>query len=95
MSSSIYQDDVVVRNKHGLHLRVAAELTKLCRAYQAHVALCRADGQQANVASPLSMLTLAATPGTVLRVRAEGIDAQAALSAVVNYFASEEAHAKS
>ena len=94
MSSSIYQGAIVVRSRHGLHLRVAAELTKLCRPFQAKVALCRDNGQQADVASPLSMLTLSATPGTVLKVQAEGDDAQAAVAAVVNYFDSQ-AHAES
>ena len=87
MSSSIFKDIITVRNSHGLHLRVASELAKLCRQFQATVTLSRLGGTPANIASPLSLLTLAVTAGTQLEAVAEGPDAEQALAAVVEYFA--------
>ncbi|MBR6471981.1 MAG: HPr family phosphocarrier protein [Victivallales bacterium] len=86
MSSSLSKDVITVRNSHGLHLRVASELARLCRQFQAKITLGRPGEPPVNIASPLSLLTLAVTAGTKLEAVADGPDADAALAAVVEYF---------
>ena len=93
MTSPIFKGAITIQNPHGLHLRVASELTRLCRPFHAKVMLSRANGSVADVASPLALLTLEATFGTRLEVVAEGTDAEQAGAAVVGYFAAN-AHAK-
>ena len=87
MTAPIFKDAITVNNSHGLHLRVASELVKLCRQFQSKVTLARPGEPPASAASPLSLLALAVTCGTKLEVVAEGPDAQQALTAVVDYFA--------
>ena len=94
MTTPTFQGAIIIQNPHGLHLRVASELVRLCRPFQAKVVLIRGDGVTADVSSPLALLTLEATCGTRLQVLAEGADAAQAGAAVVGYFSSTDVHAK-
>lgn len=77
---------VVVTNPQGLHARPAHEFVKLASRFQAKVELVkgheRVDGK-----SILALLTLAAGPGTELRIEAEGCDAELAVAALVELVA--------
>jgi phosphocarrier protein HPr len=73
--------EFVVRSHLGLHARPAGQFVTLAGRFECDVKVCRGrewvDGR-----SVLSLLSLAAGPGTRLRVRAVGPDAAAALRAL-------------
>jgi len=74
---------VTVVNRLGLHARAAAKLVRTAGAFRSSVRLVRADGGgAADAKSILSVLVLAASRGTGLKVTAEGADERAALDAV-------------
>jgi phosphocarrier protein len=66
--------DVEICNELGLHLRAAAAFVKVAEKFRSEIQLER-DGQRANGKSIISLVTLAATQGTAVRVIAEGPDA--------------------
>ncbi len=73
---------VVIKNPQGLHARPASLFVNLAQRFHATIEVVKeeniVDGK-----SILSILTLAATMGTELTIRAEGEDAQSALDALV------------
>ena len=76
-----------VKNRLGLHLRAASSLAETVGRFSSSVTIRR--GKNAiDARSVTSLLMLGAGPGTKLKVRAEGADAQAALSAVRSLFES-------
>lgn len=80
-----------VTSRLGLHARAAAHLVRVASRFRSSVTLERLDGnaEQADAKSILSILTLAASRGTVLRVVANGADEQEALEAVVDLFSRD------
>lgn len=73
--------EYVVVDPTGLHARPAGALAELVGGFDCKVTLC-ANGRRASAASPIEMLGLGASCGTVLSVSAEGTDAAAAIRAV-------------
>jgi len=78
---------VTICNQLGLHVRPAAQLATTAMRFRSDVWLLR-DGQTINAKSSLELLTLAAVLGSVLTVRAQGDDAEEAVTAIVNLIAS-------
>ena len=79
---------VTVVNDLGLHARAAAQLVRLAGKYRSRITLRRDDsGAFANAKSILSVLALAASIGTVLKLEADGADEQEAFDAVTAVFA--------
>ena len=75
--------EVRVVNRLGLHARAAAKLVRTASGFRSAVRLERADrAGAADAKSILSVLVLAASRGTGLKVTAEGADERAALEAV-------------
>ena len=73
----------MIVNRLGLHARAAARLVRTASAYRSTVRLERVDGSAvADAKSILSVLLLAASRGTELRLTAEGTDEREALDAV-------------
>ena len=68
-----------VRAKLGLHARPAGRLASLAGHFAAEISLGRGD-EWVSGSSVLSILCLAATQGTKLRVRAVGVDAEQAVA---------------
>ena len=74
---------ILIVNRLGLHARAAARLVRTASAYRSTVRLERIDGSAvADAKSILSVLLLAASRGTELRLTAEGADESEALNAV-------------
>jgi phosphotransferase system HPr (HPr) family protein len=74
---------ILIVNRLGLHARAAARLVRTASAYRSSVRLERADGSAvADAKSILSVLLLAASRGTELRLTVEGEDEREALAAV-------------
>jgi phosphocarrier protein HPr len=79
--------EIKVLNPLGLHARAAARLVRLVATFSSEITLNRTDnGVMADAKSILSVLTLAATQGTVLRLEISGPDDRAALEAVEDIF---------
>ena len=76
-----------VLNPLGLHARAAAQLVRLASGFKSKILLSRQDTNAfADAKSILSVLTLAASMGTVLFVTADGEDEGNALEAVGQLF---------
>ena len=78
---------VTVPNPLGLHARAAAQLVRLASGFKSKIMLFRPDTNAfADAKSILSVLTLAASMGTVLQVTVDGGDEDEAMRAVSNLF---------
>ena len=73
--------EATIVNSLGMHARPAAQVVRLAATFTAHIELER-DGQVVNGKSIMGVMTLAAECGAVVRVRAEGDDAEAAVTAL-------------
>jgi phosphocarrier protein HPr len=83
------EERVRVTNRLGLHARAAALLVRTANSFQSMLRLERLDGSaSADAKSILSVLMLAASRGTELRLAAEGADEREAASALCQLFAS-------
>ena len=78
MSAETVEREFTVRSELGLHARPAGRLASLAGRFDAEISLGRGD-EWVSGASVLSILCLAATQGTKLRVRAVGADAEQAV----------------
>jgi phosphotransferase system HPr (HPr) family protein len=82
------QRKLLVKARLGLHARAAAKVVRLAQSFNSSVELQRVDNSAtADAKSILSVLMLAAGRGTELHATAEGIDEEAALSALDTLFA--------
>jgi phosphocarrier protein len=82
--------EFVVSNELGFHARPAGEFVRVASRFSSEVQVSR-GGEWVSGQSVLSLLSLAAGPGTRLRVRAEGPDAAEAVSVLGQLI--ERAHA--
>ena len=81
MTGAEVEREFVVRSEHGLHARPAGRFVALAGRYRSQVSVSRGD-EWVSGRSVLSLLSLAAGPGTKLRVRAVGEDAEEAVTAL-------------
>lgn len=81
------QRDVEVVNANGIHARPAAEIVKLAAKYRANITLGR-DGMEVNGKSIMGVMMLAAECGARVTIKAEGDDADQAVSALADLIAS-------
>jgi phosphocarrier protein len=82
------QQQVMISNKLGLHARAAAKLVHTASNFEAEVYV-GTEHEEVNAKSILGILTLAATKGTPLNVRADGADEVEAVAAIVQLFADK------
>jgi phosphocarrier protein HPr len=73
---------VTISNKLGLHARASAKLTKLAGGFVCEIHMSR-NGRRVNAKSIMGVMMLAAGIGTAVEIETEGVDEQAALSAIV------------
>ena len=79
-----------VTSRLGLHARAAANLVRVASQFKSSLTIQRLDGNaEADAKSILSILTLAASRGTDLKIVASGEDEQEALEAVVSLFSRD------
>ena len=71
--------EVVVQNQLGLHARPASMFVKKATRFESEI-LVEKDGEEVNGKSIMGLMMLAAGPGTILTVTAEGSDAAEALN---------------
>jgi phosphocarrier protein len=70
-----------IKNRLGLHARAAAQLVQTASRFQAEVTVT-CDAKVVPAKSILSLMTLAAAPGTKVEIRATGKDASEAVAAI-------------
>ena len=81
--------DVIVINRLGLHARAAAKLVRIAARFESNIKIHKTDQSiYADAKSILSVLTLAASRGTGLRIDCTGEDEHEALKNVVELFSS-------
>lgn len=76
---------MVVRNEHGIHARPAALFVKMAARFSAEVTVEK-DGIEINGKSIMGLMTLQASYGSKLQLRAQGVDAEQALAALAQLF---------
>jgi phosphocarrier protein HPr len=79
------QQKVMITNKLGLHARAAAKLVHAANTFTSEVFI-GSDDEEVNAKSILGLLTLAASKGKSVTVRADGADEEEAVRALVELF---------
>jgi phosphocarrier protein HPr len=74
--------EVQISNELGLHLRAASAFAKLAESFGCEVTLAKGDSC-VNGKSVIALATLAASQGVLMKITAEGEDADEAVSALV------------
>jgi len=82
----VHEQEVLVVNRLGLHARASAKLVETLSAYSARVRIGRGE-RLVDARSIMALLLMGAGKGSRLRIQAEGADAEAALTAVMDLFA--------
>jgi phosphocarrier protein len=77
----IAERTVEIVNERGLHARASAKFVKLAASFTAEVEVTR-DEQTVDALSIMGLMMLAAGPGSVIRIKARGADAEAAAAAL-------------
>ncbi|HXY29855.1 MAG TPA: HPr family phosphocarrier protein [Gemmatimonadaceae bacterium] len=78
--------EVRIVNKNGLHARPAAEIVKLASKFESEITMVR-DELEVNGKSIMGVMMLAAEFGAILVVRAQGPDAEQAVTAIAELVA--------
>lgn len=84
--------EVIISNVQGLHARPVMRFVDLASQFDSSIDVCKGD-RKVDGKSPMEMMLLEATKGTVLKFRARGHDAEravAALAELVNSKFGEE-----
>jgi phosphocarrier protein HPr len=77
--------EVVIRNKAGLHTRPAAAVVKLASRFKSDFFI-EMQGVEINAKSIIGVMSLAAPKGTRLTLKLNGEDAQEAAKQLVEFF---------
>ena len=83
--------DVTVINERGLHARPAMQFVDVANAFKSEVTVSKGGPEPIEVdgKSVMQMITLEATMGTVLHLKADGEDAEAAVQKLEELFKSK------
>jgi phosphocarrier protein HPr len=87
MSNGKVQRNVTVTNSQGLHARPASLIVKLTMQFQSRIEFVK-ENSRIDGKSILEILTLGAPCGTKLIIEADGSDADTAVEALANLFAT-------
>jgi phosphocarrier protein len=74
---------VTIRNRKGLHARASAKFVKCAESFDATVRVIREGHPAVGGTSIMGLMMLAAGPGTVILLEAEGPQAPEAIQALV------------
>ena len=81
LSDRICETQVTIKNANGLHMRPAMQFVDLASTFEAEITVSNKD-TSVDGKSIMQMTMLAATPGTVLGIKAIGADAANAIAAL-------------
>jgi phosphocarrier protein len=88
LNSMVVTRDVTVTNERGLHARPAMQFVDVANGFNAQVIVSK-DGDdplEVDGKSVMQMITLEATQGTVLHLKADGDDADQAVGKLAELF---------
>jgi phosphocarrier protein HPr len=74
---------VTIRNKRGLHARASAKFVTIASQFEASLRVSK-DGTDVGGTSIMGLMMLAAAPGDDICISASGLQAEAALAAMVD-----------
>ncbi len=74
--------EATIQNRKGLHARASAEVVKLAESFQTMTYICFQD-MRVPAQSIMGLLMLGAAQGDVIAIEGEGIDADQAVSSLV------------
>lgn len=77
--------DVIIKQPHGLHLRVASAIVQKIKEYKAEIFISK-DDKITKADSILGMVLLGAAENTQVRVTAHGEDEQKAVQEIGEFF---------
>jgi phosphocarrier protein len=77
----VTEAQLVIRNQLGLHARACALFVKTAARFKSHVLVSR-DDLEVNGKSIMGVMMLAAEEGSLIKVKADGEDEQAAIAAL-------------
>jgi len=77
----LFTREIELINKYGMHVRPAGAMAKLCQSFDSEITVEK-EGRAVSGKSVLGLMTLEAPCGTVLKITAEGEDAEEALDAI-------------
>ena len=73
----------------GMHARPAVKLTKLAKTFQAHISVRAPDAEWINAKSVAKVMALRAARDSIIEIKASGVDAEAAVAALVDLVATD------
>ena len=79
---------VPVVNQLGMHARAAAKFVHLAARFQSHITVAR-ESREMDGKSIMGLLLLAAARGSMVTIRADGVDEQEAIDALSDLVASD------
>ena len=82
------EQSVQILNKNGLHARPAAEIVKAASKFKSEITIVR-DDIEVNGKSIMGVMMLAAECGATITLRAQGPDADDAISAIASIVANK------
>lgn len=85
------EKEITIKNKNGLHVRVASELVRVASQYVSDVSIFK-DGREINGKSIMSVLTLEAIYDSTLTLVVDGPDAEEAVPHLEKLLVSDEDH---
>ena len=81
------EKEITIINKYGLHARPAMQVVQLAQKYSSNIEVTK-DALKVDAKSIMSVMRLAATKGTTLKISASGDDAQQAVDALMDLIAN-------
>ena len=79
----MYKQDVTLKNETGLHARPASLFVKEASKFESDVKVML-DGKEFNAKSIMGVLSMGATKGDTLEIKAEGKDEKEAVKSLVD-----------
>jgi phosphocarrier protein HPr len=79
---AVFRSEALIRNRKGLHARASAKFVRCAEAFDAEINVTR-EGQTVGGTSIMGLMMLAASPGCKIVIEATGLDAEAALAALL------------
>jgi phosphotransferase system HPr (HPr) family protein len=83
--NQVVEEEIEVTNPLGLHIKPSEKIAKAAIQFRSDITIAHGP-DVVNARSPVSLTSLGAGPGSRLKIRAEGPDADAAVKAIAALF---------
>ncbi len=87
--SKIFTGSVRLVHAAGMHARPAVKLTKLAKKFQAQISVRASNADWINAKSVAKVMALRAAHDSIIEIKASGVDAEAAVAALVDLVATD------